>query len=215
MTDSALAAESSSHSHRDRRAAGALSRLRRWPARGRAGDRPRRRGTVVLLHGGGPGASSWSNFGQNMPVDRQAVPHGDDGPARLRPDCRPAGRPGIFSPSTAQALAGLLDELGIAQGAPHRQLPRRRRVAAVRAELPGPGRPAGADGTRRTDAQRAGARSHRGRPAADGVRRAAGAEPGEDGGLPPDHGARPAAHHRRADRRAVSRPPASPRRWPR
>ncbi|HEY9267224.1 MAG TPA: alpha/beta fold hydrolase, partial [Mycobacterium sp.] len=25
-------------------------------------------GTVVLLHGGGPGASSWSNFGRNIPV---------------------------------------------------------------------------------------------------------------------------------------------------
>src|SRR5215469_4645878 len=24
--------------------------------------------TVVLLHGGGPGASSWSNFGRTMPV---------------------------------------------------------------------------------------------------------------------------------------------------
>ena len=24
--------------------------------------------TVVLLHGGGPGASSWSNFGRNIPV---------------------------------------------------------------------------------------------------------------------------------------------------
>ena len=24
--------------------------------------------TVVLLHGGGPGASSWSNFGKNIPV---------------------------------------------------------------------------------------------------------------------------------------------------
>ena len=41
--------------------------------------------TVVLLHGGGPGASSWSNFGKTMPVHRQALPRADDGPARLRP----------------------------------------------------------------------------------------------------------------------------------
>ena len=31
-----------------------------------AGDPAAR--TVVLLHGGGPGASSWSNFGRNIPV---------------------------------------------------------------------------------------------------------------------------------------------------
>ncbi len=24
--------------------------------------------TVILLHGGGPGASAWSNFGRNLPV---------------------------------------------------------------------------------------------------------------------------------------------------
>ena len=40
---------------------------------------------VVLLHGGGPGASGWSNFGRNLPVFAGAVPHPPGRPARLRP----------------------------------------------------------------------------------------------------------------------------------
>ena len=32
------------------------------------GSGPGDAGTVVLLHGGGPGASAWSNFGKNMPA---------------------------------------------------------------------------------------------------------------------------------------------------
>ncbi|MGV7813220.1 alpha/beta fold hydrolase, partial [Mycobacterium kansasii] len=33
-----------------------------------AGEENRANGTVVLLHGSGPGVSSWSNFGRNIPV---------------------------------------------------------------------------------------------------------------------------------------------------
>ncbi len=68
--------------------------------------------TVVLLHGGGPGASSWSNFGRNMPViaKRFRVVMMD-----LPGYGQSAARPvtGHFFTVAADALAGLLDELGI------------------------------------------------------------------------------------------------------
>jgi 4,5:9,10-diseco-3-hydroxy-5,9,17-trioxoandrosta-1(10),2-diene-4-oate hydrolase len=68
--------------------------------------------TVVLLHGGGPGASAWSNFGRNMPVIA----------ARYRTVMmdlpgygQTAARPltGHFFTIAARAVAGLLDHLGI------------------------------------------------------------------------------------------------------
>jgi len=67
---------------------------------------------VVLLHGGGPGASAWSNFGRNLPVfaERFRV---------LMPDqpgfgasAAPAVEGNYFTFS-ARALASLLDELDI------------------------------------------------------------------------------------------------------
>src|SRR5262245_65673824 len=67
---------------------------------------------LVLLHGGGPGASAWSNFGRNLPVfaERFRV---------LMPDqpgfgasAAPAVEGNYFTFS-ARALASLLDELGI------------------------------------------------------------------------------------------------------
>jgi 4,5:9,10-diseco-3-hydroxy-5,9,17-trioxoandrosta-1(10),2-diene-4-oate hydrolase len=68
--------------------------------------------TVVLLHGGGPGASSWSNFGTNMPVIAKRfrtvmmdLP-GYGGSAARPPT-------GHFFTLAADAVAGLLDELGI------------------------------------------------------------------------------------------------------
>jgi 4,5:9,10-diseco-3-hydroxy-5,9,17-trioxoandrosta-1(10),2-diene-4-oate hydrolase len=70
--------------------------------------------TVVLLHGGGPGASSWSNFGRNLPVFAKrfrAVMM--DLPGYGGTAARPAT--GHFFTVAAQALAGLLDELGIAK----------------------------------------------------------------------------------------------------
>jgi 4,5:9,10-diseco-3-hydroxy-5,9,17-trioxoandrosta-1(10),2-diene-4-oate hydrolase len=67
--------------------------------------------TVVLLHGGGPGASSWSNFGRNMPVlsKRFRVLMMD-----LPGYGQSAARPGTghFFTVAAQALAGLLEQLG-------------------------------------------------------------------------------------------------------
>ena len=68
--------------------------------------------TIVLLHGGGPGATAWSNFGRNMPVVAKrfrAVMM--DLPGYGQTAARPAT--GHFFTVTADALAGLLDHLGI------------------------------------------------------------------------------------------------------
>jgi 4,5:9,10-diseco-3-hydroxy-5,9,17-trioxoandrosta-1(10),2-diene-4-oate hydrolase len=69
---------------------------------------------VVLLHGGGPGASAWSNFGRNLPVFA----------GRFRtlmldqPGFGSSAKPpvvGSYFTFAAEALAGLLDKLGIGQ----------------------------------------------------------------------------------------------------
>lgn len=67
---------------------------------------------VVLLHGGGPGASGWSNFGHNVPVFAESF-------RTIVPDQPGFGRstkltehPQYFTHS-AEALLGLLDHLGI------------------------------------------------------------------------------------------------------
>ena len=67
---------------------------------------------VVMLHGGGPGASAWSNFGPNLPVfaDRFRTLLVD------MPGFGRSGRPpvaGNYFTFAAGALAGLLRELGI------------------------------------------------------------------------------------------------------
>ncbi|HTS99997.1 MAG TPA: alpha/beta fold hydrolase [Streptosporangiaceae bacterium] len=69
---------------------------------------------VVMLHGGGPGASAWSNFGANLPVfaarfrtllvDQPGFGQSDKPPVT-----------GHYFTFAAEALAGLLDELGIGQ----------------------------------------------------------------------------------------------------
>jgi 4,5:9,10-diseco-3-hydroxy-5,9,17-trioxoandrosta-1(10),2-diene-4-oate hydrolase len=67
---------------------------------------------VVMLHGGGPGASAWSNFGRNLPVFA----------GRFRtllidqPGFGRSAKPpvtGNYFTFAADAVAGLLDELGI------------------------------------------------------------------------------------------------------
>ncbi len=69
-------------------------------------------GTVVLLHGGGPGASSWSNFGKNMPVlSKRFRTLMMDLPGYGKSAARPVT--GHFFTVAAQALAGLLDALGV------------------------------------------------------------------------------------------------------
>ncbi len=79
---------------------------------GAVGPRRGDAGTVVLLHGGGPGASSWSNFGRNLPVFAnrfRALMM--DLPGYGKTAARPAT--GHFFTVAADALAGLLDSLGI------------------------------------------------------------------------------------------------------
>jgi 4,5:9,10-diseco-3-hydroxy-5,9,17-trioxoandrosta-1(10),2-diene-4-oate hydrolase len=67
---------------------------------------------VVMLHGGGPGASGWSNFGRNLGVFagrfRTIVV---DQPGFGRSDKPPVS--GNYFTFAAEALARLLDELGI------------------------------------------------------------------------------------------------------
>jgi 4,5:9,10-diseco-3-hydroxy-5,9,17-trioxoandrosta-1(10),2-diene-4-oate hydrolase len=73
-----------------------------------AGDGP----PVVLLHGGGPGASGWSNFGPNLPVfaaDFRTFLVDQPGFGRSdKPEVR-----GQYFTFSADALLGLLDKLGI------------------------------------------------------------------------------------------------------
>jgi 4,5:9,10-diseco-3-hydroxy-5,9,17-trioxoandrosta-1(10),2-diene-4-oate hydrolase len=67
---------------------------------------------VVLLHGGGPGASAWSNFGANVPVlaaHRRTLAVDQPGFGRSV-----AGEvTGHFFTHAADTLAALLDQLGI------------------------------------------------------------------------------------------------------
>ncbi len=69
---------------------------------------------VVLLHGGGPGASAWGNFGRNLPVFAERFRTlMVDQPGFGRSDKPPVT--GSYFTFAADALAGLLDELGIAR----------------------------------------------------------------------------------------------------
>jgi 4,5:9,10-diseco-3-hydroxy-5,9,17-trioxoandrosta-1(10),2-diene-4-oate hydrolase len=67
---------------------------------------------LVLLHGGGPGASGWSNFGRNLPVMAGHF-------RTLLPDLPGFGQSakppvtGNYFTFAADALAGLLDTLGL------------------------------------------------------------------------------------------------------
>jgi 4,5:9,10-diseco-3-hydroxy-5,9,17-trioxoandrosta-1(10),2-diene-4-oate hydrolase len=76
-----------------------------------AGDRAN--DTVVLLHGGGPGASAWSNFGRTMHVlaERFHVLAVDQ-PGFGR-STKPTDFDKQFFRASADALAELLDQLGI------------------------------------------------------------------------------------------------------
>jgi 4,5:9,10-diseco-3-hydroxy-5,9,17-trioxoandrosta-1(10),2-diene-4-oate hydrolase len=67
---------------------------------------------VVMLHGGGPGASGLSNFGRNLPVfGRRFRTVVVDQPGFGKSDKPPVA--GNYFTFAADALAGLLDEMGI------------------------------------------------------------------------------------------------------
>jgi 4,5:9,10-diseco-3-hydroxy-5,9,17-trioxoandrosta-1(10),2-diene-4-oate hydrolase len=67
---------------------------------------------IVLLHGGGPGASGWSNFGRNLPVFAQQFRTLlVDQPGFGQSDRPPVT--GNYFTFAADALAGLLKTLGI------------------------------------------------------------------------------------------------------
>jgi 4,5:9,10-diseco-3-hydroxy-5,9,17-trioxoandrosta-1(10),2-diene-4-oate hydrolase len=111
MTGTALDAESTSHVadvegfavryHDSGPATGA-------PAGASRGDAD----TIVLLHGGGPGASSWSNFGRNVPVlAKRFRVLMMDLPGYGQSEARPVT--GHFFTVAAQALAGLLETLSV------------------------------------------------------------------------------------------------------
>jgi 4,5:9,10-diseco-3-hydroxy-5,9,17-trioxoandrosta-1(10),2-diene-4-oate hydrolase len=68
--------------------------------------------TVILLHGGGPGASAWSNFGRNLPVFAKSYRTlAIDQPGFGLSD-KPTEHPQYFKHS-ADAVAELMDSLGI------------------------------------------------------------------------------------------------------
>ncbi|PRX51206.1 4,5:9,10-diseco-3-hydroxy-5,9,17-trioxoandrosta-1(10),2-diene-4-oate hydrolase [Prauserella shujinwangii] len=68
--------------------------------------------TVILLHGGGPGASAWSNFSRNIGVFGKAFRTiAVDQPGFGRSD-KPTDHPQYFTHS-AEAVVGLMDALGI------------------------------------------------------------------------------------------------------
>jgi 4,5:9,10-diseco-3-hydroxy-5,9,17-trioxoandrosta-1(10),2-diene-4-oate hydrolase len=67
---------------------------------------------VVLLHGGGPGAGAWSNFGRNVGVlSRTFRTLAVDQPGFGRSD-KPTEHPQYFT-HAAGALAGVLDAIGV------------------------------------------------------------------------------------------------------
>ncbi|GLY42352.1 4,5-9,10-diseco-3-hydroxy-5,9,17-trioxoandrosta-1(10),2-diene-4-oate hydrolase [Amycolatopsis sp. NBRC 101858] len=68
--------------------------------------------TVILLHGGGPGASAWSNFGRNLPeFAKHYRTIAVDQPGFGRSD-KPTEHPQYFRHS-ADAVVGLMDALGV------------------------------------------------------------------------------------------------------
>jgi 4,5:9,10-diseco-3-hydroxy-5,9,17-trioxoandrosta-1(10),2-diene-4-oate hydrolase len=67
---------------------------------------------VVMLHGGGPGASAWSNFGRNLPVFAERFRTLMVDQPGFGRSAKPAVTGNYFT-FAADALGGLLDELGI------------------------------------------------------------------------------------------------------
>ena len=67
----------------------------------------------MMLHGGGPGASAWSNFGAALPGFAAGLPHAARRPARVRRVGQARGRWATTTASPPTTSSQLLDELGI------------------------------------------------------------------------------------------------------
>lgn len=100
--------------------------------------------TVVLLHGGGPGAASWTNFSRNIAVlARHFHVLAVDQPGYGHSDKR--AEHGQFNRYAAMALKGLFDQLGLGR-VPLVGNSLGGNRGPVCAGLPGPGRTVSADG---------------------------------------------------------------------
>src|SRR3954447_25054313 len=69
--------------------------------------------TVLLLHGGGPGASAWSNFGRTLGVLAQRFHVLAVDQVGFGRSSKPAEFDKQFFAASADTLAELLDQLGI------------------------------------------------------------------------------------------------------
>lgn len=70
--------------------------------------------TVILLHGGGPGASAWSNFGRTLPEFGEVYRTLAVDQPGFGESSKPTEHPHYFRYS-ADAIVGLMDTLGIAR----------------------------------------------------------------------------------------------------
>ena len=165
--------------------------------------------TVVMLHGSGPGASGWANFNRNV------EPFVAAGYRVVLIDCPGWSKSdtivctGSRSDLNARALKGLMDAIGLRQGAPRRQLDGRAQRRRVRAREPAARRQAGADGRRHRRRESVPADTHRG----DQADR--GAVPRSDDREPEADDERVRVRHEQPHRRAVPRAPGQHARAPR
>ena len=166
----------------------------------RSRRRHRVRQTIVLLHGGGPGASSWSNFSKNIAVLARALSRAGRRSARLRP-LRQAHRARAVQPVQRDGAAEPVRPSRHRTRCAGGQFARRRHRGPLRARQPEAGGPAGADGPGRAERQPVRTRPDRGRQAARQVHQRA--DPREHGEVPAHHGLRPEAGHPGAHRRTV------------
>ena len=103
---------------------------------------------LVMLHGGGPGATGWSNFKQNLPAfsSRFRVLLVDQPQFGLSEQ---AGDDGAVQRGRGARGAGSARRVGHPARALPRELTGRRHGVPLRARLPGPRRPARPHGARR------------------------------------------------------------------
>ena len=150
--------------------------------------------TVVLLHGGGSGKSSWSNFSKNIAV---LAKHFTCWPSTSPATGIRTSTPNMeqYNRYSSNALLRLLfDHLGIKRAALVGNSLGGGTAVRFALDNPDRARPAGADGPRRVEREPVRTRPDRGRQAARPVHR--GTDPGRDiEAVPAHHGLRPEADH--------------------